>query len=198
MRGGVSSVNGDTGDVVVGFTDFSASLVARQDSVGYYCEFQQGAVKGLRIGDQCIIQGRVKCIDFHWVAGSGFIGGAPRADATTTGRWWLGTMEDGGVVTINGTGSTLYFTRTGTSGVTAGTPNYSGGRIGCWLYADYDRTASVTFSYKVGETVTEKFFMVKYNGELVKGIKFNGVLLDPNQGANVLNNTKILHTGVGT
>lgn len=26
-------------------------------------------------------------------------------------------MEDGGVVTINGTGSTLYFTRSGTSGV---------------------------------------------------------------------------------
>lgn len=26
-------------------------------------------------------------------------------------------MEDGGVVTINGTGSTLYFTKTGTSGV---------------------------------------------------------------------------------
>lgn len=68
-----------------------------------------------------------------------------------------------------------------TSGVTAGTPSYSGGRIVCWLYANYERTASVTFSYKVGETVTEKFFMVKYNGELVKGIKFNGVLLDPNQ-----------------
>lgn len=99
------------------FTDFSASLVARQDPVGYYCEFQQGAVKGLRIGDQCIIQGRVKCIDFHWVAGSGFIGGAPRADATTTGKWWLDTMEDGGDVTINGTGSTLYFARSGTSGV---------------------------------------------------------------------------------
>lgn len=66
-----------------------------------------------------------------------------------------------------------------TSGVRAGTPSYSGGRIGCWLYANYSRTASVTFSYKVGETVTEKFFMVKHNGELVKGIKFNGVLLEP-------------------
>lgn len=65
--------------------------------------------------------------------------------------------------------------------VVAGTPSYSSGRIGCWLYADYSRTASVTFSYKVGETVTEKFFMVKHNGEVVKGIKFNGVLLDPNQ-----------------
>lgn len=66
-----------------------------------------------------------------------------------------------------------------TSGVTAGTPSYSSGRITCWLYANYSRTASVTFSYKVGETVTERYFMVKHNGELVKGIKFNGVLLEP-------------------
>ena len=113
----VRSVNGKTGAVTVGFTDFSDSLVARQDNIGYYCTFQQGAVKGLRLGDQCIIQGRVKCIDFHWPNGSGFLGGAPRAAADATGRWWLDTMEDGGKVSMNRSGSTLYFARSGSSGV---------------------------------------------------------------------------------
>ena len=66
------------------------------------------------------------------------------------------------------------------SGVTSySSPYYSSGNIRCTLYADNSMTASVTFSYKVGETVTERYFMVKHNGELVKGIKFNGVLLEP-------------------
>lgn len=100
--------------VTVGFTDFSDSLAPNTDSYTY-CEFQQGAVKGLRLGNQCIIQGRVKCIDFHW-ANSGFIKGAPRGNGQQTGRWWLDTMEDGGTITINNSGSVLYFTRSGSSG----------------------------------------------------------------------------------
>ena len=113
----VTSVNGQTGAVAVGFTDFSDGIAARQDNVGYYCTFQQGAVKGLRLGDQCIIQGRVKCIDFHW-ATSAFLSSPLRAAAAATGRWWLDTMEDGGKVSMNRTGGSLYFARTGSSGVT--------------------------------------------------------------------------------
>ena len=67
-----------------------------------------------------------------------------------------------------------------TSGVRAGTPSYSGGRIGCWLYADYSRTASVTFSYKVDSTVTEKYFNINVNGEDIEEVNFNDVDLDPN------------------
>lgn len=112
----VTSVNGEIGAVTVGFTDFSDSLAPNTDSYTY-CEFQQGAVKGLRLGNQCIIQGRVKCIDFHWAV-SGFIKGAPRGHGQQTGRWWLDTMEDGGTVTINNAGSVLFFSRDGSSGVT--------------------------------------------------------------------------------
>lgn len=67
-----------------------------------------------------------------------------------------------------------------TSGVTAGTPSYSSGRISCWLYADYSRTASVTFSYKVDSTVTEKYFNINVNGEDIEEVNFNDVDLDPN------------------
>lgn len=67
-----------------------------------------------------------------------------------------------------------------TSGVTAGTPSYSGGRIVCWLYANYERTASVTFSYKVDSTVTEKYFNINVNGEDIEEVNFNDVDLDPN------------------
>lgn len=66
------------------------------------------------------------------------------------------------------------------SGVTYGTPSYSGGRITCWLYAGYSRTASVTFSYKVDSTVTEKYFNINVNGEDIEEVNFNDVDLDPN------------------
>lgn len=59
------------------------------------------------------------------------------------------------------------------------TPYLSGSYIYCTLYGNSSGTASVTFSYKVGETVTEKFFMVKHNGELVAGVKHNGEILLP-------------------
>lgn len=67
------------------------------------------------------------------------------------------------------------------SGVTShSTPYYSNGYIRCTLYANYSTNASVTFSYKVDTTVTEKYFNVNFNGVDVEEVNFDGVDLDPN------------------
>lgn len=60
------------------------------------------------------------------------------------------------------------------------TPYYSNGYIRCTLYANYSTNASVTFSYKVDTTVTEKYFNVNFDGVDVEEVNFNGVDLDPN------------------
>ena len=68
-----------------------------------------------------------------------------------------------------------------TSGVTSySSPYYSSGNIRCTLYADNSMTASVTFSYKVDSTVTEKYFNINVNGEDIEEVNFNDVDLDPN------------------
>lgn len=59
------------------------------------------------------------------------------------------------------------------------TPYISGSNIRCWCYGSYSGYGSITFQYTADETVTERYFKVKFNGEEVKGIKFNGTLLDP-------------------
>lgn len=66
------------------------------------------------------------------------------------------------------------------SGVTYGTPSYSSGRISCWLYANYDRTASITFSYKVDTITTVKVWDLKLNGQTYEHLKINGEIQDPN------------------
>lgn len=67
------------------------------------------------------------------------------------------------------------------SGVTSySSPYYSSGNIRCTLYADNFMTASVTFSYKVDSTVTEKYFNINVNGEDIEEVNFNDVDLDPN------------------
>lgn len=67
------------------------------------------------------------------------------------------------------------------SGVTSySSPYYSSGNIRCTLYADNSMTASVTFSYKVDSTVTEKYFNINVNGEDIEEVNFNDVDLDPN------------------
>lgn len=66
-------------------------------------------------------------------------------------------------------------------GVTSySSPYYSSGNIRCTLYADNSMTASVTFSYKVDSTVTEKYFNINVNGEDIEEVNFNDVDLDPN------------------
>lgn len=154
-----------------------SQMTSGSDSVvpGGFISFKPGAIRYEQFGIDIYAYGRAKINDFHWAA-TGIIANAPVSNATGYfGKWWLDDFSDGGNIQINKSGTSMYFIRSGASGVT-----YAGKFIN---FEVHYKTTSVkaTILYQdvngvILDSDTEQQIIAKMQAMTAKGSDMNKII----------------------